>query len=70
MELLHFQQALDALGKTEIEKAKRLGITTRALSLWKSKKLPRAIYIIVSHPDIAAALAADAHEHAKSQIRS
>lgn len=60
MQLVNFLAAIDRLGTTEAERAKKLGISERSLRYWKNRALPRLIRTIAENEELAAALAADA----------
>lgn len=59
MKPINFWAAVDRLAKTDVEKAKALGISERTLRGWK-QRLPIQLERIIAMPDVAEALAQDA----------
>jgi hypothetical protein len=64
VQLTKFMAAVDRLGTTNPERAKRLEMTGRRLEQWK-KGPPRLLRVLAANPDLAAALLEDAQDAAK-----
>jgi len=58
--LISFFAALDQLGATNEERAKKLDIPIRTLTDYKRGRLPRFARMLLVNPQLAEALAADA----------
>jgi len=63
--LTNFFAAIDRLGSTNDERAKRLQMSARSLEKWKSGKIPRILRILASDPELLSAIAADAQNSSK-----
>jgi hypothetical protein len=65
MALTHFFEAINRLGRTEAERASRLGITPRRLLDWRKGEIPETIRLLRRTPELAEAIAEDARQPAE-----
>lgn len=62
MRFPQFTQALNNLGRTDAERAEKLGIPVRTLTRYKSGQLPKSILIWQNYPEILYAFLNDTKE--------
>jgi len=62
MPLMNFMAAVDRLGATNSERAKRIRMTGRRLEQWKKKGPPRILFVLADNPDLLTALLEDARK--------
>lgn len=67
MKLENFTKALLALGKTDNERAKVLGVSVRSVLRYKANTVLPNVEQLLPHPSLLHALAADATVYAKSE---
>ena len=65
MQLVNFMAAVDRLGATNPERAKRIQMTGRRLQQWKKNGPPRLLRVLVSNPDLITALLEDSQDATK-----
>jgi hypothetical protein len=63
----NFMLAIDKLGKTNDERAAKLGMTSRNLETWKKQGPPRAVRALLKHPELILALLDDAKNQNQSK---
>lgn len=61
----NFLAAVDQLGETAVQRAKRLGMTPRALQKWRRGQLPGWLHLLADNPELLAAIAKDAESQPK-----
>lgn len=62
MAFLNFLEAVDRMDETANQRAKRLGMTPRALQKWRKGQLPGWLKLLVDHPELLEAIAKDAQD--------
>ncbi|MEI7538524.1 MAG: hypothetical protein WCJ76_14990 [Comamonadaceae bacterium] len=67
MLLMNFMAAVDRLGATNSERAKRIRMTGRRLEQWKKNGPPRLLLVLADNPDLLTALMADSRKEAEQE---